>query len=259
MYGVTESEKFHILPPVALLHGMHDGQRDEILRDYAKVNLLICVGLPIPIYIWSNPQSFYSSFLLTPFRDILISSKSPSSLWSSRSWIFIYSSLLFSIPIFTDSVSRLDFQYFLPNCSILPRNARILDSSILRIRGRILGRLKSFGTRFSQNFPLPENPSRDDFLESQRFSSIENMSSGDARARTGADPVESAGAIRRLFQWIHERVRHKESGHGARGGLRQRHRGAVNNDCQFAFKDEPEELHVRLLASESYARLLWRK
>lgn len=37
MYGVTESEKFHILPPVALLHGMLDGQRDEILRDYAKV------------------------------------------------------------------------------------------------------------------------------------------------------------------------------------------------------------------------------
>ncbi|XP_018308974.1 uncharacterized protein [Mycetomoellerius zeteki] len=36
MYGVTESEKFHILPPVALLHGVLDGQRDEILRDHAK-------------------------------------------------------------------------------------------------------------------------------------------------------------------------------------------------------------------------------
>ncbi|XP_050461016.1 uncharacterized protein LOC126856509 isoform X2 [Cataglyphis hispanica] len=36
LYGVTESEKFHILPPVALLHGMLDGQRDEILRDFAK-------------------------------------------------------------------------------------------------------------------------------------------------------------------------------------------------------------------------------
>ncbi|EZA54823.1 Neuroligin-4, X-linked [Ooceraea biroi] len=36
MYGVTESEKFHILPPVALLHGMLDGQRDEVLRDHAK-------------------------------------------------------------------------------------------------------------------------------------------------------------------------------------------------------------------------------
>jgi len=41
MYGVTESEKFHILP-VALLDGMLDGQRDEILRDHAKVNLLVC-------------------------------------------------------------------------------------------------------------------------------------------------------------------------------------------------------------------------
>ncbi|KMQ89709.1 neuroligin- x-linked, partial [Lasius niger] len=36
MYGVTESEKFHILPPVALLHGMLDGQRDDILREHAK-------------------------------------------------------------------------------------------------------------------------------------------------------------------------------------------------------------------------------
>lgn len=37
MYGVTESEKFHILPPIALLHGLLDNQRDEILRDHAKV------------------------------------------------------------------------------------------------------------------------------------------------------------------------------------------------------------------------------
>nr|XP_012150362.1 PREDICTED: uncharacterized protein LOC100877010 isoform X2 [Megachile rotundata] len=36
MYGVTESEKFHILPPVALLHGMLDGQRDDVLREHAK-------------------------------------------------------------------------------------------------------------------------------------------------------------------------------------------------------------------------------
>ncbi|XP_076171782.1 uncharacterized protein LOC143148878 [Ptiloglossa arizonensis] len=36
MYGVTESEKFHILPPVALLHGMPDSQKDEVLRDHAK-------------------------------------------------------------------------------------------------------------------------------------------------------------------------------------------------------------------------------
>ncbi|KAG7205944.1 hypothetical protein KM043_007871 [Ampulex compressa] len=36
MYGVTESEKFYVLPPVALLHGVIDNQRDEILRDHAK-------------------------------------------------------------------------------------------------------------------------------------------------------------------------------------------------------------------------------
>ncbi|KAF3429039.1 hypothetical protein E2986_10993 [Frieseomelitta varia] len=36
MYGVTESEKFHILSPIALLHGMVDVQRDEVLREHAK-------------------------------------------------------------------------------------------------------------------------------------------------------------------------------------------------------------------------------
>ncbi|XP_024936969.1 uncharacterized protein LOC107264370 [Cephus cinctus] len=36
MYGVTESEKFHNLPPVAVVHGMLNEQRDEILRDHAK-------------------------------------------------------------------------------------------------------------------------------------------------------------------------------------------------------------------------------
>ncbi|XP_034947320.1 uncharacterized protein [Chelonus insularis] len=36
MYGITESEKFHVLPPVAVLHGMLDGQRDEVLHEHAK-------------------------------------------------------------------------------------------------------------------------------------------------------------------------------------------------------------------------------
>lgn len=61
MYGVTASEKFHILPPVALLHGMLDGQRDEILRDHAKVNLLIlhCASPPPPFPQNSGiPRSF---------------------------------------------------------------------------------------------------------------------------------------------------------------------------------------------------------
>lgn len=37
MYGVTEFEKFHILSSDELKYGIHQGQRDEILRDYAKV------------------------------------------------------------------------------------------------------------------------------------------------------------------------------------------------------------------------------
>ncbi|XP_044583512.1 uncharacterized protein LOC123264341 [Cotesia glomerata] len=36
MYGVTESEKFHILPAVAVLEGMLDEQRDQAIRDHAK-------------------------------------------------------------------------------------------------------------------------------------------------------------------------------------------------------------------------------
>lgn len=46
------------------------------------------------------------------------------------------------------------------------------------------------------------------------------MSLGDARAGAGSDPVESPGAIWRLLEWFHERVRHEESGHGAGGALR---------------------------------------
>lgn len=37
MYGVTESEKFNELPPVAILHGLLDTERDQILRDHVKV------------------------------------------------------------------------------------------------------------------------------------------------------------------------------------------------------------------------------
>ncbi|XP_076287681.1 uncharacterized protein LOC143212608 isoform X2 [Lasioglossum baleicum] len=36
MYGVTESEKFHTLPPVELSHGMLDEERDQELRDHVK-------------------------------------------------------------------------------------------------------------------------------------------------------------------------------------------------------------------------------
>jgi hypothetical protein len=37
MYGVTELEKFHILPGVALLEGLSDLRRDEFIRDSVKV------------------------------------------------------------------------------------------------------------------------------------------------------------------------------------------------------------------------------
>uniref|UniRef100_A0A0C9S0Z6 NLGN4Y protein n=1 Tax=Fopius arisanus TaxID=64838 RepID=A0A0C9S0Z6_9HYME len=36
MYGVTESEKFHILSPVAMLQGMSDSERDDVLREHAR-------------------------------------------------------------------------------------------------------------------------------------------------------------------------------------------------------------------------------
>lgn len=39
MYGVTESEKYHLLSPVDLMHGMSEGQRDAILKEHAKVHV----------------------------------------------------------------------------------------------------------------------------------------------------------------------------------------------------------------------------
>lgn len=84
MYGITESEKFHILPPVALLHGMLDGQRDEVLRDHAKVNLLVYwVHLPP---IWSNPCSIYFPSVLIGFT-LTLSFESPDSSVSSAFFI----------------------------------------------------------------------------------------------------------------------------------------------------------------------------
>lgn len=46
MYGVTESEKFHVLSPVAMLQGMSDSERDDVLREHARVkNSNICFVL----------------------------------------------------------------------------------------------------------------------------------------------------------------------------------------------------------------------
>lgn len=41
MYGVTESEKYHLLSPVDLMHGMSEGQRDAVLKEHAKVRRLV--------------------------------------------------------------------------------------------------------------------------------------------------------------------------------------------------------------------------
>ena len=84
MYGVTESEKFHILPPVALLHGVLDGQRDEILRDHAKVNLLVCrVRL-------SQYEAILVQFIFFPSYWIYLEI-SFSFLWLQISSIFTFS------------------------------------------------------------------------------------------------------------------------------------------------------------------------
>ncbi|KAK0158567.1 hypothetical protein PV328_009550 [Microctonus aethiopoides] len=64
MYGITESEKFHILPPVAVLHGMLDGQRDEVLRDHAKATHEL-----EPELVVSRVLEHYASDSLDNFSD----------------------------------------------------------------------------------------------------------------------------------------------------------------------------------------------
>lgn len=39
MYGVTESEKLHALPGVALLEGLSSSKRDEFIKDSVKVKM----------------------------------------------------------------------------------------------------------------------------------------------------------------------------------------------------------------------------
>lgn len=87
MYGATASEKFHILPPVALLHGMLDGQRDEILRDHAKVNLLILRTALPP----SRTLSFWLPLLRFPIPGssrFLPSISLAPSLRAIQFWVF---------------------------------------------------------------------------------------------------------------------------------------------------------------------------
>lgn len=49
MYGVTESEKYHLLSPVDLMHGMSEGQRDAVLKEHAKVHDFHSFFLPLPL------------------------------------------------------------------------------------------------------------------------------------------------------------------------------------------------------------------
>lgn len=44
MYGVTESEKYHLLSPVDLMHGMSEGQRDAVLKEHAKVRAHVSIS-----------------------------------------------------------------------------------------------------------------------------------------------------------------------------------------------------------------------
>ena len=40
MYGITESEKYHLLSPTNSLLGILDQERDTVLRDHVKVILM---------------------------------------------------------------------------------------------------------------------------------------------------------------------------------------------------------------------------
>nr|KAF7421600.1 hypothetical protein H0235_009436 [Vespula pensylvanica] len=80
MYGVTESEKFHILPPIALLHGLLDNQRDEILRDHAKATHELEPELVLS-KILEHYGDFYGEFTddyATKNRDMVLEALSDS-------------------------------------------------------------------------------------------------------------------------------------------------------------------------------------
>ncbi|XP_066586115.1 uncharacterized protein [Prorops nasuta] len=80
MYGVTESEKFHILPPVALLHGMLDGQRDEILRDHAKATHELEPELVLSKVLehYGDFRAGFSNEYATKNRDLVLEALSDS-------------------------------------------------------------------------------------------------------------------------------------------------------------------------------------
>ncbi|KAL6267285.1 hypothetical protein P5V15_000360, partial [Pogonomyrmex californicus] len=82
MYGVTESEKFHILPPVALLDGMLDRQRDEILRDHAEATHELEPELILSKVLeqYSDFSSGFTKEYATKNRDMVLEALSDSGI-----------------------------------------------------------------------------------------------------------------------------------------------------------------------------------
>ncbi|XP_076221882.1 uncharacterized protein LOC116429173 isoform X2 [Nomia melanderi] len=80
MYGVTESEKFHILPPVALLHGMLDEQRDDVLRDHAKATHELEPELILSKILeqYGDFSAGYTNEYATKNRDLVLEALSDS-------------------------------------------------------------------------------------------------------------------------------------------------------------------------------------
>ncbi|KAK2589120.1 hypothetical protein KPH14_001945 [Odynerus spinipes] len=80
MYGVTQSEKFHILPPVALLHGLLDNQRDEILRDHAQATHELEPELVRSkvLQCYDNFYGEYTNDYATKNRDMVLEALSDS-------------------------------------------------------------------------------------------------------------------------------------------------------------------------------------
>ncbi|XP_043492818.1 uncharacterized protein LOC122518144 [Polistes fuscatus] len=80
MYGITESEKFHILSQTALQHGLFDNQRDEILRDHAKATHELEPELVLS-KILEHYGEFYGEFTddyATKNRDMVLEALSDS-------------------------------------------------------------------------------------------------------------------------------------------------------------------------------------
>lgn len=66
MYGVTELEKFHVMPGVGLLQGLSDRDRDEFIHDSVKVNFLtFCFNSWLPLCTFAGILGMLSCFGVT--------------------------------------------------------------------------------------------------------------------------------------------------------------------------------------------------